>query len=404
VESLAKQHLVEVLLAHCDGGRAAAQSLSTANQWPDAVLLAQNWRVTPQLVARIRHLNVEIPQREWALLRRIYLQASGASSQCASNAISAIGYLDSIGIPAAAFKGVASMALLYGGPRDRTIHDADIVVPKERFADAIRCLATHGFTRKGEETIEEYSDFVANAPGFAGNKAISIYSQDGYEIDMHWELSGLGVDTHGILHRARKECLLGRTIPVVDYVDGLLLTVHHAIRENLAIDSIARDLLDIRLWCERLLEHGRLSEATQRIVETGYEVSALAVTGLLQDYDSESAAAMFADDLRRRVSPAVGRSAGRLQKLFHLQLRQGVINKDVFYLVHSRPWQQIARGLAANWSGYRKSLDTVEQQVGKPIALHARLMNLARSVPGIGTLRMARELARIKYGFRRTNE
>ncbi len=395
-----QQRLVELLLAEPGGARRAASALSGEKQWPDAVALARSWKVTPRVLARVRELSAEPPAAVSASLRHAFMQAYGSSAQRARQAIVALDVLGAAGIPVVAFKGVATMALLYGDPRERTIYDADLLVLPDHFTAAVRCLEQGGYTRQGSETLDQYADFVGNAPGFAGNKAITLFGAGGCEIDLHWDLGGLGIDPQAMLGRARRAALLGSMIPVADPADGFLLTVHHAIRENLAIDSVARDLLDIRLWCERLREEP--DAVMDRFAEAGYQAPALAVTSLLAEYDPAGAAAVFAARWMQSTGPAEQRSAARLRELFRHQLEHGRLEKDVFYLVHSRPWRQILRGLGTDWSGYRNSMETVEAQLGQQRPLYERAAGLAKSVPGLRTLKLARELARIKYGIRRT--
>jgi hypothetical protein len=102
--------------------------------------------------------------------------------------------------------------------------------------------------------------------------------------------------------------------------------------------------------------------------------------------------------LSELANPAERRSAASLAELFHYQLRHGRLGRDVFYLVHSRPWRQIFKGLATDWSGYWRSMQTMEVKMGENRPLHERAARLAKSIPGLRGLRLARELARIKFG------
>ena len=132
--------------------------------------------------------------------------------------------------------------------------------------------------------------------------------------------------------------------------------------------------------------------------EAGCQVPVLAVLSVLSGYDNTTAAAHTAGSLSNRCSPVERQSAIRLAELFHYQLGNGRLGKDVFYLVHSRPWRQILRGLGTGWSGYRRSLQTIEKQLGQQKSFHERAALLVKAIPGVRGLRLARELARIKYG------
>jgi len=395
--SIATQ-VVEVLLAEDSRAFVAASSLFENGSWQEAFTLARAWKVTPPLAGRVQSLKLKMPPAENANLRREFLKMHGQSAFRASQAIRAIQCLEQAGIAVVAFKGIASMAVLYGDPRHRTIHDADLLVRPSDVAGAVACLERQGFARAGRESLAEYVQFVGNSPGFAGNKAVTLYGAGGGEIDLHWELRGSGLTTVEILQRAVTARLMGAEIPVVDCADGFLLTIHHTIRENLAVESVLRDLLDIRLWCQRLQDNGQLESAMRRAVHAGGHVSALAVTSLLNSYDATPGIRDAVAWLQDVANPGERLSASRLMELFQYQLAHGRMEKDVLYLVHSHPWSQILRGLGADWSGYRRSMHTIEKQLGEERPWLQRVSLLAKSIPGLRGLKLARELARVKYG------
>jgi hypothetical protein len=260
----------------------------------------------------------------------------------------------------------------------------------------MECLERLGYVRRGKESLEQYLSFVANAPGFGGNRAVTLYGAGGSEIDLHWAV-GESLPAVEILNRAVRAKLLGTEIPVTSPADGLFLSVRHAIRENLAAEAICRDLLDVSLWCEALRGGGELPGLLQR--DTENRISVLAVTGILRCYDPAGTAAEAAEILGASASPMERRSAEKLVELFHHQLQTGKLSKDVFYLVHSRPWRQIVRGLRRDWSGYRQSMRSMEEALGAAEPWGARASRLAKSVPSLRGLRLARELAKAKYGM-----
>ena len=98
------------------------------------------------------------------------------------------------------------------------------------------------------------------------------------------------------------------------------------------------------------------------------------------------------------MSPAERWSAERLTEFFTIRWEMDRLGKDVLYLVHSRPWRQILKGLGTDWSGYRRSMQTIEEQRDEQQPLFARAVELAKSIPGPRGLKLARELARVKYG------
>jgi hypothetical protein len=386
----------ELLLADNARADVAARSLSETGAWHGVVALAETWKVIPQLLNRVQHLGTTLSAKDTVSLRRTFLEMHGYSASRLAKTITALRALEHASISVVAFKGVASMAVLYEGPKHRTIGDGDLLIHREDLPGALACLEAKGFARKGEETLAQYLEFVKNAPRFAGNEAIALSCDDG-EIDLHWEIAGSGLDPDGIIKRAVTAHLMGSAIPVVDAKDGFLLTVHHAVREDLSIESVCRDLLDARLWCEHMEQHGQLEAGMAWAVESGSQVAALAVTSLLSSFDGATAAARAASVLNSQMSRMDRQSASSLAELFHYQIEHGRLGKDVFYLVHSRPLGQILKGLIKDWSGYRKSMQTLDKHLTQEQPLRDRFAALARSVPNRKGLKLARELARVRY-------
>jgi Uncharacterised nucleotidyltransferase len=394
----ARVQLVEFLLTEDDRASAVADLFSQAGSWREVIELAKAWKVIPRLFDRIRALRMKLTAADTGALRLEFLNAYRHSAFRAARAIRAIHALEHAGIPVVAFKGLASIAILYGDSKHRTIQDADILILKKDLPNTLACLGGQGFERQGPETLAQYLRFVENAPGFAGNQAVTVSDEQDCEIDIHWELAGSGMRPEEILGRAARCELMRSTIPVVDAQDGFLLTVHHAIRENFAIESVCRDLLDTRLWLRHLRETGRLEEGLKWAAQSRGKVAALTMATILSGYDGLAEPAHAAAVLAELATPAERRSATNLAELFHFQLKHGRVGKDVFYLVHSHPWRQILRGLAADWSGYRRSMRTMEEKLGENRPLRERAARLAKSIPGLRELRLARELACIKFG------
>ena len=75
-------------------------------------------------------------------------------------------------------------------------------------------------------------------------------------------------------------------------------------------------------------------------MEARSQVAVLGVLTLLNAYDRAPGVAEAILSLRSLTGPTEWRSAERLKDLFQYQLLNGCMEKDVFYLVHSRPWRQ----------------------------------------------------------------
>src|SRR5262249_18492765 len=233
---------------------------------------------------RLQCAAVQLTRADDATLRRELLHVYGFSSLRAAKALAAIGLLERAGICVIAFKGIASIALIYRDPRRRTIQDADLLVRRGDLFKAVASLEASGFSRKSPATLEEYAEFVENSPGFAGNKAVALYGED-CEIDLHWEVMGSGLRTEDILNRRVRVDFNGAAVPIADPTDALLLAVHHAIRENLAVETVCRDLVDVRQWFDRLQRERRIEAVIQRSSQAGCQASLLAVVNILRDYE-----------------------------------------------------------------------------------------------------------------------
>jgi hypothetical protein len=378
--------LIELLLG--DESRAETARKQLEQSLDKAGETAELWKVLPQFLERTQ--SCKHPPKT----RRAYMAAYGRSSQRIARARPAIDALTKANIAVAAFKGLASIAMLYGDPRRRSIHDVDLLIRPADLTNALKILDRHNFRPQGVADIAEYRHFVANAPGFAGNQAIALYDGEGGEIDLHWELRGSGLNVDDILQRAVE----AQQLPVVSPADALTLTAHHAVRENLAVAGACRDLLDIRLWCHRLQETGTIATVAGQCARSPRASSVLAAANILGNYAPAGPAVLLAAALECLLSPAQCRAARELGRLFHYQLQQGALDNDVLFLVHSRPWLLILRGLSLGWPGYRRTMRSLETQLEQDRPLHRRLLTFVRSIPGREGLRLARQLARVKFG------
>jgi hypothetical protein len=389
--------LAELLLASEVRAQAAAGNIDSELAWDDAISLANQWRVTPQLAARLRSISIDLPSPSAFLLRRAVIDAFRSSAMRSARGVEAITALKRAGIRATAFKGLAAISLLYGSPRERTIRDADLIVAEADVSAALSCLEVIGFARRGNETFDQYVQFAVNSPGFAGNLAVTLYAENEGEIDLHWRVGTTGMTVEGLLDRSINGKLGASEISVVHPADGFLLTAQHSVRDNLTVESALRDLLDLRLSCEMLLVAGHLDELARRACETRLLVPAIAVTTILRGYDPTEAICSVAEILSRSATAEQSKSAAGLSRAFHYQLERGNFNKDLLYLVHSRPIRQVLNGLRNDWSGYRKSQHSVEDQLNQRRSLTRRAMELMKSAVRPGKLNIAREVARAKF-------
>jgi hypothetical protein len=394
--------LLRVLLADEDGARASADRLSHSNGWSAAFKTAEAWSVAPQLAERVRQLVLQPPPAEWQEFKQVVIASYARSASRASRGIAAIRQLENCGVSTVAFKGLASMARLYTPPANRTIKDADVLIEKSNLSTAIECLGSIGLVPLEGHNPETLDRFMDDSPGFSGNRAIVLYGPDDFEIDLHWGVGLAGLNPDALLQRSSAVTLFARSVPVVDAGDGMILTARHAIRENLSIDTMCRDLFDIRQSCAFMASHGQLVTALERATIVNNLVPLLALIEILGALDATNRDAMTASKVLTGIAdPDQLKAAAQLRTLFFQQVTAGPIGKDLLYLFHSRPARQILSGVFANWREYRSVMRSMEQKLeGEEIPIGRRLWQLALAVRSTGPahLRSIRTLARFKYG------
>jgi hypothetical protein len=393
-----RQTLLRILFASPEAARSAARAFSTPQDWQDGFETANRWNIVPQFAERIQTLGLQPPAEPWREFKKVLFAAYASSSARASKGAAALRHLESAGIPAVAFKGLASMARLYPRPANRTIADVDILVQPEHFKEAAAILAGLGFVFSDGHDLAHWERFVENAPGFSGNKAISLVDANGAEVDLHWSVGGL--DPSAVLQRAETVTIFTIPVRVVSAGDAMMLTARHAIRDNLAVDTVCRDLFDIRLSCSLLVSRGRLAPVLEEIATTEHLVPLLALTGILDSLagvnpDVKEAMRI----LGRLATPEQVQSAHQLEALFFYQVRKGPLGKDLLYLAHSRPVRQILSGAARNWREYRRFMRSLEEKDGAEVPLTHRVWHLALAARNAGPARWRslRTLARLKF-------
>ena len=334
--------------------------------WPEILHLCEHWRVLPTLAARLATCRHALPAAEAARLRLAVVEEMVNSSRRLRAAGAVLQALDAAGIPAAAFKGVAVLAQLHGGGVGRSIGDVDLLVTPEDAPRAIGLLQVGGFQPKiGPITPDDYLAFVRDSPGSSGNEAISLVDQQGVDIDLHWRLGGF--DPHRLLARAQQVVMARGTIRVLAPGDGLSLTAHHALRNDLVPDAIARDLIDAQGWFQLLGDAAASEDAP-----AGIPMAIETLRCILCQLGAAEAG---------RMAPPPSTKALRLTALYRHQLIHGPINTDLAYIFSRRAAQQILRGLWRGRRRYEALMHAFERCNGEPSAtLRQRLLRLGASI------------------------
>ena len=118
------------------------------------------------------------------------------SASRASKGVAALRHLEVSGIPAIAFKGLASMARLYPSPASEPLKMQTF------WSTGSICKQLSKAYRIWDSSLENHAlerleTFLDHSPGFSGNKVIVLYGPGDFELDLHWAVGVSGPGTGG---------------------------------------------------------------------------------------------------------------------------------------------------------------------------------------------------------------
>jgi hypothetical protein len=380
---------MRLLAAPHTHAQAAASDIGARDEWPVVLTLCERWKVLPALAARLAAVGQLLPAAEADELRRTTAAQFIRTSLCLRAGSEAMQRLHAAGIPAAAFKGGAVIALLHANARDRMLQDVDILIRPDDLAPALTILEADGYRRNvGTGSLTDYIAFVKNSPGAAGNQAVSLCNRAGNHLDLHWKLGRF--DTESLLATARPVRVLNVETTVVRPAFGLLLTVHHAVRNDLVPDEIARDILDSGGWFRLLAtDPEELSYSLEHARLWGLDDAVHAVSMIVQHFGGDSPL----------QASATGSTAAALAELYLRQLDSEPINSDLPYLASPRAFGQILSGTLSGWRRYASLMREFEASNGEEsLTLSERAKRLAIAAWQLSPAqwRQVRALARVK--------
>ena len=159
--------LLDMLAGDGRADRQMMEGLSSL-EWQALATMARQHRLEALLNRNLEALAVwpvpaEISRRWKQVFRRSAIRALACERSVGQIAT----YLDSAGIPYVALKGAWLAWHAYPHPALRPLRDIDVLVPRERAADAFGLLRAHGFTPRNpsEPTIEHALQHGKHLPG-----------------------------------------------------------------------------------------------------------------------------------------------------------------------------------------------------------------------------------------------
>lgn len=381
---------MQLLAGPADTTPDAADAIAASMSWPAVVHCCKRWNVLPALAATMRRMPPPLPAAVAAAVKREAAVEVLRTKACLRAGCDALRLLTEAGIPAVAFKGSAVIAVLHRGGPERMMRDVDVRIAPETMPTALTALESHGYRRSvGTGDPAEYIAFVRHSPGAAGNEAVSLTIRPGADLDLHWKLGRL--DARELLAMPRQVEVLGCDIPIVRPAFGLLLTVHHAIRNDFVPDHIARDVLDCAGWFSILTDDpAELACARDHAERWGLAEPVAAMSLIAQGFGHANRWCATGD------VPGV---AADLAALYFQQLQSGPIDTDLDYLGSSRAVRQVLAGAWSSWRRYAGMMRAFEERDGeKSLTLWQRLRRLADSARGLSPhqWRQIRALSRAK--------
>ncbi len=383
---------MQFLVCGDEESRHAADAITSRDEWTAFFDLCERWKLLAGLEARLSKLGVTLPGPAQSELARRTPPAFVQTMLCVRSGTIALATLDRAGIRCAGFKGLAALAYLYPGLRSRTLQDTDVLIRPRDVEAALKVLEENGFKRSPESPWAEYVAFLRNSPGTAGNEAVSLRDERGGAVDLHWHLGALDVET--LLVGADSVTMLNRPVPLMRAGHCMLLSVHHALRNDFVPGDIARDVTDFAHWQELLQEKQQWQSLSADAAQWGLTAACAALAQIVAQLRGIQNV-----EPPLRLSRSDSALAKQLADLYFRQLLGGAINTDLTYVTSTRPLVQIVTGLAGGWDSYRNQMRRSEESNGEvTMPVHARVWRLAKAMAGLSpsSWRQVRALARAK--------
>lgn len=362
-EAAGRTWTVPALLRWLSGSAPLVPELSPAAGWRALAHRCDALRILPQAMLRLASEAGSIPAADVSEFSARQIQATVKAGRALHFGCRALVSLRDAGIAAAGFKGIAAVGWLHGGQPSRGLGDADILVPASQATKALNVLQAAGYRSKvASISVAEAIAFARNSPGSAGNESISLVTDEGFEVDLHWRLGAFDVDA--AVAEASPVRVLGAAVPLVRPGVGLLLSAHHALRNDFVPDEVIRDMLDASGWFRLLsADPAEAAWADREARRIGLDAACGACAAVLADAGLQGG----------RGVPPPGAPARALAELFSGQVSHPM-NTDLVYLCSLRPSLTLLSGLLRGGRGYLRAMRAVERAHGElQVPISARL-------------------------------
>jgi hypothetical protein len=187
------------------------------------------------------------------------------------------------------------------------------------------------------------------------------------------------MDVEMLLAGATPVEMLNRRLPMLGAGHCMLLSVHHALRNDFVPGDIGRDVSDFVHWQALLSRTGQWDAVSADAERWGLTAACAALARIVAGLREEPEGKVPLE--ASRADLAAGQ---RLAALYFSQLDLGPMNTDLAYLASPRSVLQVVSGLSGGWKAYRELMRQSETSNGEEsLPLQVRLGRLVKSARGL---------------------
>lgn len=237
--------LLILLHANPDAGELAATLAMDSTQWTAVLALATDEHVHPYLYWNLQRLGAvsALPEAHRRQLHAEYMGNAARNRVLLHFVKQILTAFVEHNLPVIVLKGTYLVDQIYPSPGARTVGDTDLLVPRDRIAEAVSVLDGLGYNAN-----EPFSPTFLNF-----DKHLGIYQRAGHLVELHFELmdphKSMPVPVAEIWQRAVPASVADCPVMVLAPEDQLLhLCIHGTLQHQLHFDM--RFLTDIVVYSQ----------------------------------------------------------------------------------------------------------------------------------------------------------